>query len=77
MEQINESSKQWHCPACKDGPGSTRWYPILQSLVTHAKTKGSKRVKIHRDLAEILVEELRRRGLWLYRLGKHLDSEND
>ncbi|KAJ9538538.1 hypothetical protein OSB04_031271 [Centaurea solstitialis] len=62
VEQINESSRQWHCPACRNGPGSIDWYKSLQSLVTHAKTKGSKRVKIHRDLAEILEEELRRRG---------------
>ncbi|KAI3715325.1 hypothetical protein L6452_22304 [Arctium lappa] len=62
VEQINESTRQWHCPACKNGPGSIDWYRSLQSLVTHAKTKGSKRVKIHRDLAEILEEELRRRG---------------
>ncbi|KVH93617.1 protein SUPPRESSOR OF GENE SILENCING 3 [Cynara cardunculus var. scolymus] len=62
VEQINEPTRQWHCPACKNGPGSIDWYRSLQSLVTHAKTKGSKRVKIHRDLAEILEEELRRRG---------------
>ncbi|MBA0690184.1 hypothetical protein Goari_007877, partial [Gossypium aridum] len=34
----------------------------LLPLVTHAKTKGSKRVKLHRELAELLDEELRRRG---------------
>jgi hypothetical protein len=31
-------------------------------LITHAKTKGSKRVKLHRELAELLDEELSRRG---------------
>nr|XP_043624595.1 protein SUPPRESSOR OF GENE SILENCING 3-like [Erigeron canadensis] len=62
LEQINEPTRQWHCPACQNGPGSIDWYKSLQSLVTHAKTKGSKRVKIHRDLAVILEEELRRRG---------------
>lgn len=62
VEQINEPTRQWHCPACQNGPGAIDWYRSLQSLVTHAKTKGSKRVKIHRDLAEILEEELRRRG---------------
>ncbi|KAJ9538500.1 hypothetical protein OSB04_031233 [Centaurea solstitialis] len=62
VEQINESSRQWHCPACRNGPGSIDWYDSLQYLVTHAKTKGSRRVKMHRDFAEILEEELRRRG---------------
>ncbi|KAL4590176.1 hypothetical protein LXL04_003100 [Taraxacum kok-saghyz] len=62
VDQINEPTRQWHCPACQNGPGAIDWYRSLASLVTHAKTKGSKRVKIHRDLAEILEEELRRRG---------------
>ncbi|KAI3814797.1 hypothetical protein L1987_14442 [Smallanthus sonchifolius] len=62
IDQINEPTRQWHCPACKNGPGAIDWYKSLLSLVTHAKTKGSKRVKIHRDLAEILEEELRVRG---------------
>ncbi|PWA88216.1 XS domain-containing protein [Artemisia annua] len=59
---INEPTRQWHCPACQNGPGAIDWYKSLQSLVTHARTKGSKRVKIHRDLAELLEEELRIRG---------------
>ena len=59
VEQISEPARQWHCPACQNGPGAIDWYRSLPSLVTHAKTKGSKRVKIHRDLAEVLEEELR------------------
>ncbi|CAL0306707.1 unnamed protein product [Lupinus luteus] len=62
VEQINEPERQWHCPACQGGPGSIDWYKGLQPLLNHAKTKGSKRVKIHRELAVILDEELRRRG---------------
>nr|GEY95895.1 protein suppressor of gene silencing 3 [Tanacetum cinerariifolium] len=62
VEQINEPDRQWHCPACKNGPGAIDWYKSLSSLMTHARTKGSKRVKIHRDLAELLEEELRIRG---------------
>nr|XP_043621664.1 protein SUPPRESSOR OF GENE SILENCING 3-like [Erigeron canadensis] len=61
-EQINEPTRQWHCPACLNGPGAIDWYNGLQSLLTHAKTKGTKRVKIHRTLAVILEEELRRIG---------------
>ncbi|XP_010521614.1 PREDICTED: protein SUPPRESSOR OF GENE SILENCING 3 [Tarenaya hassleriana] len=61
IEQINEPQRQWHCPACQNGPGSIDWY-CLQPLITHARTKGARRVKLHRELAEILDEELRRRG---------------
>ncbi|XP_042494172.1 protein SUPPRESSOR OF GENE SILENCING 3-like [Macadamia integrifolia] len=61
-DQINEPTRQWHCPACKDGPGAIDWYRGLQPLITHAKTKGANRVKLHRQLAELLEEELRRRG---------------
>ncbi|CAJ1937665.1 unnamed protein product [Sphenostylis stenocarpa] len=62
IETINEPERQWHCPACRGGPGAIDWYRGIQSLMTHAKAKGSKRVKIHREFAEILDEELRRRG---------------
>ncbi|RDX73391.1 Protein SUPPRESSOR OF protein SILENCING 3, partial [Mucuna pruriens] len=62
VEQINEPERQWHCPACQGGPGAIDWYRGLPPLMTHAKTKGSKRVKIHRELAILLDEELRRRG---------------
>ncbi|ESW09828.1 hypothetical protein PHAVU_009G159600 [Phaseolus vulgaris] len=62
VEELNEPERQWHCPACQGGPGAIDWYRGLQPLVTHAKTKGSKRVKIHRELATLLDEELRRRG---------------
>lgn len=62
IEQINEPARQWHCPACQGGPGAIDWYRGLQPLITHAKTKGSKRIKLHRELAELLDEELHRRG---------------
>ncbi|KAJ7957136.1 suppressor of gene silencing protein [Quillaja saponaria] len=62
VEEINDPERQWHCPACQGGPGSIDWYRGLQPLKTHAKTKGSKRVKIHRELADLLDEELCRRG---------------
>ncbi|KAL6960952.1 Protein SUPPRESSOR [Sarracenia purpurea var. burkii] len=62
VEEINEPARQWHCPACQGGPGAIDWYRGLQPLITHAKTKGSKRMKLHRDFAELLDEELRRRG---------------
>ncbi|ONM29970.1 Protein SUPPRESSOR OF GENE SILENCING 3 [Zea mays] len=62
LEQINEQTRQWHCPACKNGPRAIDWYKGLQPLVTHARTKGSTRVKLHRELAALLEEELSRRG---------------
>ncbi|KAJ4839483.1 hypothetical protein Tsubulata_030720 [Turnera subulata] len=62
VEEINEPTRQWHCPACHGGPGAIDWYRGLQPLITHAKTKGSKRVRLHRELAELLEEELHRRG---------------
>lgn len=62
VEEIMEPARQWHCPACQNGPGAIDWYRGLQPLTTHAKTKGSKRVRVHREFAELLDEELRRRG---------------
>ncbi|RYR25083.1 hypothetical protein Ahy_B02g058711 isoform B [Arachis hypogaea] len=59
---INDPERQWHCPACQNGPGAIDWYRGLQPLMTHAKTKGSKRMKMHREFALLLDEELRRRG---------------
>jgi hypothetical protein len=34
----------------------------MQPLLSHAKAVRSKRVKLHRKLAEVLEEELKRRG---------------
>ncbi|KAF5469669.1 hypothetical protein F2P56_013724 [Juglans regia] len=62
VDDINDPARQWHCPACQGGPGAIDWYRGLQPLMTHAKTKGANRMKIHRELAELLEEELRVRG---------------
>uniref|UniRef100_A0A803L530 Uncharacterized protein n=1 Tax=Chenopodium quinoa TaxID=63459 RepID=A0A803L530_CHEQI len=62
IEEINEPERQWHCPACHGGPGAIDWYKGLQPLMAHARTKGSLRVKLHRTFADILDEELRRKG---------------
>ncbi|KAE8696264.1 SGS3-like protein [Hibiscus syriacus] len=62
IEEISDPARQWHCPACQGGPGAIDWYRGLQPLLTHAKTKGAKRVKLHRELAELLDEELSRKG---------------
>ncbi|XP_056163836.1 protein SUPPRESSOR OF GENE SILENCING 3-like isoform X2 [Syzygium oleosum] len=62
VDEINEPGRQWHCPACRGGPGAIDWYRGLQPLMAHAKTKGANRVMLHRELAELLDEELMRRG---------------
>lgn len=62
IQEINEPERQWHCPACQGGPGAIDWYRGLHPLITHAKTKGAQRVKLHREFAELLGEELHRRG---------------
>nr|XP_016509673.1 PREDICTED: protein SUPPRESSOR OF GENE SILENCING 3-like isoform X1 [Nicotiana tabacum] len=61
VTEINDPERQWHCPACKGGPGAIEWFPGIQSVMNHAKTKGF-RMKLHRQLAQLLEEELRRRG---------------
>ncbi|XP_006664414.1 protein SUPPRESSOR OF GENE SILENCING 3 homolog [Oryza brachyantha] len=63
VEQINDKSRHWHCPACKNVRGGVAWYKGLQPLMNHARTKGSKRVKLHRELAALLEEELYRMGV--------------
>ncbi|TVU51337.1 hypothetical protein EJB05_02756 [Eragrostis curvula] len=62
VEEINAHTRAQHCPACKNGPGAIDWYKGLQPLMTHARTKGSARVKLHREFAALLEEELSRRG---------------
>uniref|UniRef100_A0A7N0UHZ5 Uncharacterized protein n=1 Tax=Kalanchoe fedtschenkoi TaxID=63787 RepID=A0A7N0UHZ5_KALFE len=70
QEEINEPGRQWHCPACQGGPGAIDWFRGLQPLMTHAKTKGAKRVKLHREFADLLDEELYRRGTTAYPSGE-------
>lgn len=59
--QISEHDRQWHCPACKGGPGAIDWFRGLGPLATHARTMRSRRVKLHRTFADVLEEELRLR----------------
>ncbi|XP_057970103.1 protein SUPPRESSOR OF GENE SILENCING 3 [Malania oleifera] len=62
IDEINEPGRQWHCPSCQGGPGAIDWYRGLQPLIAHANTRGAKRVKLHREFAKLLNEELYRRG---------------
>ncbi|OVA05798.1 XS domain [Macleaya cordata] len=70
MEEMNSMSRQWHCPACQNGPGAIDWYRGLQPLMSHAKNKGSKRVRLHREFAELLDEELCRKGTSVIPVGE-------
>lgn len=54
-EEINDPARQWHCLACE---GATKHYKGLQAFMSHAKTKGGKRVKLHRLFAQLLEEKL-------------------
>ncbi|OMO79940.1 hypothetical protein CCACVL1_13293 [Corchorus capsularis] len=65
VEEILSPVRQWHCPACQGGPGAINWYRGVQPLLTHATTKTKRRAKMHRVFAEILVEEMRRRGTFI------------
>lgn len=57
-EEINDPARQWHCPACQGAAGAIKRYLSLKTLVKHAKTKGSRRVRLHRELAQLLEEKL-------------------
>ena len=62
IEEVNDPEREWHCPSCQGGPGAIDWYQGLQPLMTHAKTKGGAKMKLHRKLAQLLEEELKRKG---------------
>ncbi|KAK8551353.1 hypothetical protein V6N12_039998 [Hibiscus sabdariffa] len=55
-EEIDETL--WHCPACQGGPGGIKWYRSISDRIAHSKKIGSSRVKLHRELAELLEGEL-------------------
>ena len=60
LEKVNDLERQWHCPTCRGGVGDIDWYSGMQPILAHAKTIRSKRVKVHRKLAQVLEEELKR-----------------
>lgn len=65
VEDISSESRQWHCPACQEGPGAIAWYRGLQPLIIHTKTKTTRRPRVHRRFSELLDEEVSRRGISL------------
>ncbi|OEL37406.1 Protein SUPPRESSOR OF GENE SILENCING 3-like protein [Dichanthelium oligosanthes] len=74
VEQINEQTREWHFPACKNGPGAIDCYKGLQPLMTNSRTKGHTRVKLHRELA--VEEELSRRGTSVVPAGEQFEKWN-
>ncbi|PPD81145.1 hypothetical protein GOBAR_DD21932 [Gossypium barbadense] len=65
VEEILSPVRRWHCPACQGGPGAINWYRGVQPLLTHSMTKTTRRAKLHRVFAGLLVEEMRRRGAFI------------
>ncbi|XWS40315.1 hypothetical protein CRYUN_Cryun18bG0130100 [Craigia yunnanensis] len=65
VEEIISPVRRWHCPACQGGSGAINWYRGVQPLMTHATTTKTRRAKMHRVFAELLVEEMRRRGTFI------------
>jgi hypothetical protein len=59
---VNEPTRQWHCPVCQGGSGANKWYQGLRALILHAKTKLGKRVKLHQEFAQLLEEKLCSKG---------------
>ncbi|GJW84017.1 hypothetical protein Tco_0157162 [Tanacetum coccineum] len=52
--QMSHDSRKKH----PDGDGLIHWFSGMKAFVTPIKTKGLRRPKLHRDLAELLDEEL-------------------
>ncbi|XP_050235261.1 protein SUPPRESSOR OF GENE SILENCING 3 homolog [Mercurialis annua] len=57
IEEINDPARQWHCSACGRG-GTIQRYLGVQTLMQHAKGAGSTRVRLHRELAQLLEQRL-------------------
>ncbi|KAM7266402.1 hypothetical protein ACFE04_004299 [Oxalis oulophora] len=59
-EEVRDRTRQWNCPACHGGPGATRRYSGLRPLLAHANANEKRRMKLHKELAQLLGEELRK-----------------
>eukprot|EP00250_Pteridium_aquilinum_P033776 c627_g1_i2 orf=33-1481(+) len=58
----HEKYTLFYCPACRgSGLGETDVYKGLKPLIVHAKYHTKRRVKLHREFAAILEEDLERR----------------
>ena len=61
VEEINSRARKWHCPACKEAPGAIDWYRGIDPLAYHAKTKKTRRVKLHRMFLKFWMRRCIRR----------------
>ncbi|KAH7294246.1 hypothetical protein KP509_28G062500 [Ceratopteris richardii] len=68
-EEITDHNRQFHCPACQGGVGAIDWYKGVHPLLTHAKTHRTKRIRLHREFAKTLEEELEMRTVEIASLG--------
>lgn len=52
--EINDPTRQWHCPVCRNDPGATVWHKGLNALMDHARTEATQRVEFHKKLLTLL-----------------------
>lgn len=61
----NVQDTLFYCPACRgSGLGEVSVYKGFKPLIAHAKQYKQRRVKLHRDFAAILEEDLKRSGIY-------------
>ncbi|KAJ0755530.1 putative protein SUPPRESSOR OF GENE SILENCING 3 [Helianthus annuus] len=70
VDQINEPTRKWHCPACQGGRGAIRSYCSLQALLAHAKSTGGEKARTHRSLAKMMEDYMRLKGAIINPAGK-------
>lgn len=59
LEEINDPTRQWHCPVCRNYPGAIVWYKGLNALMDHARTEATQRVEFHKKLLTLLEYKTR------------------
>ncbi|MFS7929276.1 putative XS domain-containing protein [Helianthus anomalus] len=71
VDQINEPTRKWHCPAFQGGRGAIRSYCSLQALLAHVKSTGGEKARTHRSLAKMMEDyNMRLKGAIINPAGK-------